>query len=331
MREVSAIELLAELDKDLPKEGLIVLLGEDNYLKEQIIKKITDKIFSSNTNTLDLIKLSPPFNINDYLNAITTPPFFQKKLIVIKDGESLSKQTIQKIISFRVEEFAKVILSINEKDMQLFQGDLIVVKDYTVPLNQVEKWIEKKAKEFNKTITKEAILELIRRLDTNFYALSTEIKKLQAFIQDRKEIRKEDVEAIVKEIPEEDIFEFVNAVILSKRSEAINMLEYFLRSTNQENIVLSQILKTLSIYLIVYDLKNKEGENLKSINEYISNIFGTYLRRQTLENIVRNLDKMDIKSIVKHYNTLVEIDAKSKRGEVELPFALRNYILTKIS
>jgi len=39
------------------------------------------------------------------------------------------------------------------------------------------------------------------------------------YIEDRKEIRIEDVKAIVKEIPEDDIFDFVDAIMFDKREK----------------------------------------------------------------------------------------------------------------
>ncbi|BAL81128.1 DNA polymerase III subunit delta [Caldisericum exile] len=332
MREISAIELLRELDSELPKEPLVILLGEDHYLKEQIVKKYIDKIFGNNTNNLDYIKLTGAnLTYQEFVNTISLPPFFSLKLVIIKDGEQISKQNLQKILSAPIPDFSKVILVLNQRDLSTLRGNFIIVKDYTVPLNQVELWIEKKAKEYGKTITKDAIKELIRRLDTNFYALSSEIKKLAFYVGDKKEIRREIIVELVKELGEEDIFEFVNAIIFLNKDEAVRMLDYFLKDKGQENLVLSQILKTLSIYLIVNDLKNKEGLNLKSINEYIASLFGTYLRTKTLEEIIKNLERINIDNIVKQYNVFVEFDIKSKRGEIDLPLTLRNYILTKVS
>lgn len=332
MREISAIELLKLLENEIPKEPLIILLGDDNYLKEQIVKKYIDKIFKDNLNSLDLVKLvGSNLTYQEFINTVSTPPFFSSKLVIVKDGEEMSKQQFQKIISANIPEFTKVILLIASKELNLLKGNYIVVKDYTVPLNQVEAWIEKKAREYGKGITKDAVRELIKRLDTNFYALSTEIKKLALYASDKKEIHREHVLEIVKEMPEEDIFEFVNSIIFLKKEEALRMLDYFLGDASQENLVLAQILKTLSIYLIVNDLKNKENMTLKSINEYIASIFGNYLRTKTLEEISRNLEKINIENIARQYNTFVEFDVKSKRGEIDLPLTLRNYILTKVS
>jgi DNA polymerase-3 subunit delta len=332
MREISAIEFLKELDNTIPKEPLIILAGEEHYLKEQIIKKFVEKIFNEETNSIDFIKLTGAnLTYADFINSVSTPPFFGSKLLVIKDGEQISKQHLQKILSATIPDFTKVILTINVRELNLLKGNFVLIKDYTVPLNQVEAWIEKKAKEYGKSITKDAVKELIKRLDTNFYALSTEIKKLSFYIGDKKEIHREHVVEIVKEMGDEDIFEFVNAIIFLKKDEALRMLDYFLGDNGQENLVLSQILKTLSIYLIVNDLKNKEGMNLRSINEYIASIYGSFLRTKTLEEISRNLEKVSIESIVSQYKTFVEFDIKSKIGEIDLPLTLRNYILTKVS
>ncbi|PMP84005.1 MAG: hypothetical protein C0175_00800, partial [Caldisericum exile] len=253
------------------------------------------------------------------------------KFVLVKDGEQIPKQNLQKLTSASIPDFTKVILIINQKDVSIPKGNFIIVKDYTAPLNQIEIWIEKKAKEYGKTITKDAIKELIRRLDTNFYALSTEIKKLAFYVGDRKEIRKETVSEIVKELGEEDIFEFVNAIMFSRRNDVLRMLDHFLKDQGQENLILSQVLKTLSIYLIVNDLKNKEGLNLRAINEYIASIFGTYLRTKTLEEIIKNLEVANIENILKQYSAFVEFDVKSKRGEIDLPLSLRNYILSRVS
>ncbi|MGB9855278.1 MAG: DNA polymerase III subunit delta [Caldisericum exile] len=332
MREISAIELLKELDNELPKESLIILLGEDHYLKDQIVKKYVDRIFGNNSNNLDFVKLTGgSLTYQEFINVITSPPFFSLKFVLVKDGEQIPKQNLQKLTSASIPDFTKVILIINQKDVSIPKGNFIIVKDYTAPLNQIEIWIEKKAKEYGKTITKDAIKELIRRLDTNFYALSTEIKKLAFYVGDRKEIRKETVSEIVKELGEEDIFEFVNAIMFSRRNDVLRMLDHFLKDQGQENLILSQVLKTLSIYLIVNDLKNKEGVNLRAINEYIASIFGTYLRTKTLEEIIKNLEVANIENILKQYSAFVEFDVKSKRGEIDLPLSLRNYILSRVS
>jgi len=63
----------------------------------------------------------------------------------------------------------------------------------------------------------------------------------------------------------------------------------------------------------------------------LKNIFGTYLRRQTLEEIIRNLDKINISTLLKQYVYLTDLDVKSKTGEIDLPLALRNFVLTKLA
>lgn len=331
MREVTALNLLVELEKNLPEEPFLVLLGEPHYLKDQIIQKFTDKIFNKDTSNIDFIKISSnDFSLQEFINVVSTPPFFSYKLVIIKDGENISRQNLQKIISTEVINIVKIIILYGGKEFPVSKGNFVIVRDYTIPLNQVEKWIEKKAKEFDKTVTKEAIKELIIRLDTNFYALANEIKKLSMYVSPRKEIKDIDVKEIVKEIPEEDIFEFTDAIINMQKDRALELLDYFLKSSGEENIVLFQIMKSFAIYLLVYDLK-KEGKTQKEINESIANLFGTFLKKQTLEHIIRNLDRIDIKQLTKQYYMLSQIDAKSKTGEFELSPALRDFIISRVT
>ncbi len=331
MREVSALELLTELESTLPKEPLLVLMGESHYLKDQIVKKYSEKLFGGDISSLDLIKISGyEFNIGEYTNIVSTPPFLNNKLLIIKDVEAISKQNLQKLLSTKIIDNVKVILIYAGKEENLGKENFIIVKDYTVPQTHIEKWIEKKAKDYGKLISKEAVKELISRLDSNLFELSNEIKKLAMFVGTKKSIEEEDVKEIVQKMKEEDIFEFINAVINMEKDKAMKLLDYFLKTTSQENIILSQILKTFSIYLITYDLK-KESKTQKEVNEYIASLFGIFLKKRTLEGIYRNLEKIDIKTLVKQYNVLTDIDIKSKSGEVEPKEALRTFIVEKVT
>jgi len=335
MKEKSAVELLRELEgSGTELYRLYLLYGEENdYLKEQIINKVKSLILGGNPEEFNVeVFYGENFVLNEFQASLNSPPFFGKKMIVVKNAHNIARKDYSKAFSTNVPDFAYLIVTSNFKENKDIPGILeensVLVKNYFVDKTLLESWIRRKFKDNEKDVTKDAIIELVNRLDNDFWLLDSEIRKLSLYVGDRKRIDASDVASVVDFYREVDVYALIEEILSGKKDKSIEMYNIIINSGQgfKENILLSQILKSMAQFLIIIDSLEKGVKDNQAISIVFQEIFKQNISPYIVGKLQKEAEKFSKNEILAKYSKLVDIDAKSKNGEIDLPAALKLFV-----
>lgn len=327
-----AIEVLQELDVDSPQFFKIyLLLGDaDEYLKDQISEKlkrkftqVEDSYFSTESFYGD------QFDFQSFRESALSPSFFGRKVIVLKSAENLKDAEMLRVLSIDYPETVAIVImskALRVPDIHN-EKNIVVITDYSVDFDMKAKWIVNKFKDYGKEVSKEAINELIERLDDNLTEMSKDIERLALYVGDRKRVDKKDVAEVVEEYSEVDVHNFLGMILEKKAEKLIKAFENFVdEDPIRAQILLSVLQVSVLSLLVIKDISDKEGKRKLNFNDIHKELFGYYLPKKGVNNLQSLAEQFTKKEILKVYNELLEFDAKNKAGEVHLPLLLRNYI-----
>ncbi len=318
-----AIDVLKEIKKG-EVHRLYLLTGENgDYLKKQIIQNIVSLKISKGFESFDYIVIAGNnTSSNEVYDALKSPPYGNGKVIVIRNAEKIKKRDFKKILETKVPEDTVLIILFDETTTQSpLEKDSVIVDDYSITSTMLKKWIRDKVKMYGKKIENEAVSALLERLDGDLFIISSEIKKLALFTEERKVISKKDVEIVVRYIPEIKVFHLVDLIVNNKKSEALKTFNQF---TKDENASPEQILSLLlRSFMHLITIKELLLTNIR-VSEIAQkgNIHPSFIVKKLLP-IAKSSDLNDI---IEKFHTLKNIDVESKKGETEIPLALKLFI-----
>ncbi len=324
MIEQSALNVLNELEKN-KLHRIYLLSGKDGrYLKLQIIKKIKRKFVDEQTEAFDFIELSgKDITALDVSNALNTAPLGKRKLVVLRSVNEAESAEMKKIYSMEIPSFSTLVIILESKRKpKVSEEDTVLVSKYTVTSQLTKKWIKDRCRENGKEISAAAIDELISRVDGDFFLLLSEINKLVLYIGERKKIEQEDVEKVVKYIPETKVFALIDAIVAKKKRAALKMFKQMLSTdATSVNLAFFWLLKTFSQIILIKELiNNNESISAASISEKLNiPLFSVY-------KLLPIAKKFTFSQLVGTFHKLEEIDVKSKIGEMDLPLAFQLFI-----
>lgn len=330
----SAVNLLEELDKKECELHRVYLLltGADEYLKEQIVEKIKSRFLEGQDSSFSVdVFYADSYILKDFIESVSSPSFFGKKIIILKNAEELKESDFVKIFSAQIPESSiLVVISSSEKKPAAVSEDLVVVDDYSVDNEMKMSWIKMKFKSMGKEVSKEAINGIIERLDDNFSIMDKEISKICLYVGDKKKVDKSDIEEVVEYYSEVDIYNFINLILEKKVIELLKAFESFIKTSDafQIQILMGHLLRSLLSMLVMKDVQEKESRRKFNYNELHKEIFGYFLPKEAANNLKRLGENYSKSEILKIYSDFLELDFKNKSGEVELPLSLMHYFQT---
>lgn len=208
-----------------------LFMGEENYLKEEIVLTIKRLIFKDVVDESD-------FNLDilygDEVDAVKIVDlaksysfFTSKRLIVVKRLEKLSSQD-KAILAAYIEQPSSdtcLILIANkiDKDSLLYQavskkGQIVMF--YPLFDNEVKIWIAAKCQAAKKRILPEAIELLLQRIGNSLQELDMEINKFITFIGERDVVTEEDIIQTSGEFYQNTVFDLGIAIGQANQEKA---------------------------------------------------------------------------------------------------------------
>ncbi|MBE5969662.1 MAG: DNA polymerase III subunit delta [Lachnospiraceae bacterium] len=195
-------------------EGIYLLYGEEAYLKNQYKNKLKDAIVGDDG--MNYSYFEGDLNYEELEDMVVTMPFFaDKRLIVIdnskafkakkKDDEGADKDKksehpLEKILDKKIEE---VVIVFVEEDVDLrsrlvkrIQKEGYICKLDAQDESVLCKWVQMKVAEKNCNISPAIANYLIECVSTNMENLINEIDKLCAYVDDKKDISKDDIDKL---------------------------------------------------------------------------------------------------------------------------------------
>jgi len=302
-QKVNYISTIDEINKGNLKPYYI-LIGDTNYLKNQIIEKIKLNLKISN-----IFILEGESNLRNLIDSIDSPSFFSSsKVIFIKNA--------QKIENFKWDYFKNIknrVIIFDDRDGKIplppeeIEDKVKIVNDKNMNLEILKKWVEKKIKEKNKSISQGALYKLIFGCENDLDLLIGEIEKLSLI--DKDIIDEEDIEKYVYQVDIPNIFDLINYFIKNKKRKFLeNFSKIIERGENFEKLfytILNHITSLIDVKISILEgVKDKDIIDALKINPY---------RYSLLKDEASEFNLNELKTILKSFEE-IEKSIKLSKG-----------------
>ena len=309
--------------------------GNENYLKEDILKKLRNRLIDPAYRELNYkVFYGEKLSINEVINDLYTLPLISKhKLAVIKEAEKINKNDETKLIGYFNRLSLKNIFSTliiiykenspNKELITAFKRIGIVANFGITDKEKLVLWIKSKFRQSNKKITQEAIFYLQSIVGSDLGRLFNEIEKIDIYTKDQKIIEKEDVMTTIGGSEAVNIFKVLDSIGDKDIKNAIDGLV----KLNQGN------LHHLSIFAMIYRqikliLQTKlllaNGFNFKDVEKKLK------LPYFVVEKIIKQSKKYTFKEIGKSYELLNIADLELKDSQKEPKIILEELVMNII-
>lgn len=264
------------------------------------------------------------FNLNRVLEDAQTLSFLSPvKIIIIHNSVFLSGQG--SLNENDVKSLSRYLENPNPSTILIFQGNFEAMDSRKKIVKTLQKhvrtilcnkktpeefgsYVQHSLKQSGMVLDKEAMNELISRLDGSLENFHNTLNKLSLY---KKELSREDIEHLVARPLEEDIFMLVNAVVnrdLKKTMVAANDL---LSNNKNDPIMFISILAKQFRFLFQVKLLNRRGMNASRIAQILS--ANPYRVQKSLETVYR----VSLEHIEENLLRLATLDQKIKQGKLD--------------
>jgi len=318
------------------KQGKIypvyLFYGKENYLKEDISKKLRNRLINPAYRELNYkVFYGEKLSINEVINDLETLPLMSEhKLVVIKEAEKINKNDDIKLINYfnrlsLKNNFSTLIIiykesSPNKKLITAIKRVGVVSNFNITDKAKLTLWINSKFRQSNKKITQEGLFYLQSIIGSDLGRLFNEIEKIDIYTKDKKVIEKEDVMISIGGSESVNIFKVLDSIGDKDIKSAIEGLV----KLNQSN------LHHLSIFAMIYRqikliLQTKlllaNGFNFKEVEQKLK------LPYFVIEKIIKQSKKYTFKEICKSYELLNIADLELKDSQKEPKIILEELVM----
>ena len=299
---------------------LYLLYGEDSYLLETMLKKLT-KGFGDKVDGINYIKINDT-TVNSLISNIETPAFgYNKKMIIVKDSGLLKKDGKKKNVI--KEEFVEIISNYIMENIEIIKESVILIfVEQEAEKNKLYKVLEKYGQVHN--FVQEKLPQLMTRIKsiclaykvkiddrtakyfieccgTNMQNLINEIRKLIEYSGENGTITKNEIDLLCIRQLEAVIFDLTDSLGKKDTKRALEVLKNLVYSKEP----IAKILITLYNHfkkLYIVKLSEKYNTNLaQSLALKPNQIFLTskyksqasYFKEEELRNIIEELTSLD--------------------------------------
>jgi DNA polymerase-3 subunit delta len=298
---------------------IIFLFGPDNYRSKQKLKEIVKGYKEKNKQGLDLKSLEgKDFTFEDFKTNTEQISMFQEKRLVVLEDVFKNKEFIEKFLEEK-ERFLKndniIIFYQSEKiDKRTSLYKFLHKKNNNQTFqefeffkeNNLKKWIKIKIQELGGKINESAINLLIDYVGSDLWQMEGEISKLVNFKKEQ-EIKKEDVELLVKPNIETDIFKTIEAIANKNKKKALKLFQSHLDKGVEIPYLIAMIAYQFRVLLIIKDLINRNLSITKN-----SSLHPFVVRKSRAL-----VDKFTLEELKRIYQKILKIDTEVKTGKVE--------------
>lgn len=318
-----------ELKKNNISNGYI-FCGLDEELIKENVKSIVDRILDKDFIDLNYIKLDGmQATFNDIENACETMPFFSDKKVVLVYRANFLKDKTDKDGTKVYSDISKYIKDIpsstvlimyylfnDKRDTPKKNRKLTTLDKYIkvvhcdkLKKDRYYKKVEELFKERGRAIGKVQLRYFADKVQNNFDIIKREIDKLDNYA-DGREITKEDIDKLILNKSDDDIFDLVEYISIRKVEMALDLLDQLLFKADQHMLIISSI---QNHFKRLYEIKVYVSKG-KKVDFFMAKY---RLPQFVCEKLINQCSKFSIKQLQQLIKVCVETENKLKSSTVE--------------
>jgi DNA polymerase-3 subunit delta len=314
-----------------PTPTFYILHGDDIFALEEEVAAMRQRMGDPSTADLNTSSFEgKTATVTDVFNSVSALPFLSDRRLTIVDGwlsalnhGSGSRDTLDKIVELlpdlpdwaRLVFVERELLKENHRVLKLARSDPHgFVRTFNRPQNP-RAWIVKRAEHYGAGITPEAVEALAGLLGDNLIALDNELFKLAAYVGEGRPIAPDDVAALTTYIPEEKVFDMVDALGHRDGQTAARLLQRLLLDAEPLSLF-AMIVRQFRLLIQVREHFESGGGRGSALAQAVR--IHSFVAKK-LEVQSRNFSLADLDII---YHRLLDYDRDIKTGKLEPELAL---------
>ena len=304
-----------------------LLYGEDEYLRNEYIKKIK-KAFGEVQLGINYVQIDEN-NVTNIISDIETPAFgFPSKLIIAKNTglfkkkNALSESVAEYLKTANLDGVELVFIEIEPEKNSLYNliskiGEIKEFKEQKLP--QLITKVKSIAKAYNVNIMENTASYFIECVGTNMSDIINELRKLIEYAGNGGTIEKQDIDALCIKKSESIIFDLTDNLGRKKIAEAIEVLHNLIYAKEPIQRILIMLYnhfkKLYIIKLAIEENKNvAQSLKLKPNQAFLVNKYQTQ---------AKYFSKEELRSLLEE---LIKIDSSSKSAGIEINVGLETVL-----
>lgn len=306
-----------------PQASVFLFIGDDKYLKEEALKGLMSSLQEKSKCQYDRITFyGSELDTREVFGQLDTVPLLSdKRFIVIKDIEKAPDEFRASLINYIKKPSKAAYLVLEARNDS-------VLKDYAEAVKQISvrylgvptgpmfiSWMKSYVGAEGRTIDNGACA-ILKELEGNDLSyLSRELDKLVTFIGPRKEIREDDVEALVGKSLVTSAFDITGAIGRRDIAGSIKIGSNLIANGKKEHEIIGILSWHLKRMLKAKILKEK-GENDYAVASTLR------IGRKFQDEFFRQLAGFDQEKIKSNIGLLLRADLDIKRSKFSSGTAL---------
>ena len=222
-----------------------LFLGEEDFLKEEATKEL--KAISLDKDTRDLnysvfYGKDKNINFNGMLDNLNTMPFLSKKrMVVLKDADSLSPSFKKSILTY-LRNPKETSLFVMESPLPSIKGEFLLEASKHAQLfyyrrltdSSINTWLLKRANLSGKKMAPGAIKAMRENLSCDLRLLSSNMDSIILYLGKRVLITKEDIDNVMGSNPSHTAFDLTASIVTRDVKKALSIVASLKKDRKKE-------------------------------------------------------------------------------------------------
>lgn len=324
-----------------PVPIVIVLHGEDEYAIAQFVSKEEEALGDGASGGMNISRLDGrTYPFSDLPSLTQAMPFLARRRLVVYSNflaglnNPASREKFKAILE-KVPETTELILIenkplVDERDRKKGKQHWIekwaeeqpgtaVVKEFAIPKGgMMARWIQEKAKSAGGQISPGAAALLSNLAGEDARQVNQEIQKLLAYVDWKRPVEPEDVEALTADSRPGDIFGMVDALGSRDGRKAMAMLSKLLETEDPFSIF-GMVIRQFRLLLQAREILDARG----SVQE-VARAMG--IHPYVAEKIIPQARRFSLPVLEAIYHRLLDLDEQIKTGQIPPALALETLV-----
>ena len=258
---------MKSLNEDL-KTGqfkqIYLLYGEEGYLKRQYRDRFIKAMLPEGDTMNYAHYEGKNINEREVIDLAETLPFFAQRRLIVFEDTGFFKSAGAELADYikDMPETTYFIFVENEVDKRSKLYKAVKAKGHIVELTTqdegtLKRWIQGIVRREKKQISDSVILYFLNKVGTDMENIQRELEKVFCYALDRKEITREDIDAVCVTQITNHIFDMVNAVADKNQRRALDLYYDLLALKEPPMRILFLMIRQ---YRILFQVKGLSGQ-----------------------------------------------------------------------
>ncbi|MFH1593169.1 MAG: DNA polymerase III subunit delta [Candidatus Omnitrophota bacterium] len=303
-----------------------LLIGPEEYLKDQFVEKLKKTLLDGNTGRLNLeILHGGGKDINRLPDSFNTLPFDSNhRITLIRDVEKCSSKEKDSILKYLKSPLSSttLVLTSSLSLLSKFLSDVSkrtkCIKYWRLRPGDLDAWIKGEFARHKKNASLKLSAHIGETVGDDLYLLKNEIEKISTFAGSASDISEDHIEMVLGKGTHKTSFELVDLISKKQREKIVACLNMLLPREKPHQI-LNLIAWQFRNFLKIKNIKNNPTP------EEISRILGARCRypRRILENS-RAFSRAELE---RGLSAILEADLYMKTGQGKAEYVLEQVLV----